>query len=173
MTLQNPLLVFMILFRLSGFSPLLFTSPSKGFPGGSVVKNLLASAGDMGSIPGTGRSPGEGNGNPLQYSCLGNPMDRGAWQATVNRVAETVRHNLVTKQQLLVSLPEIGLTLRTFSDLTPYDCLICFVRTMSVITRKRMTERFFIKPRHFAAKLLATLISLSAYCLMFSCVLKR
>jgi len=48
------------------------------FTGGSVVKNLLASAGDTGSIPGLGRSPGEGNGNPLQYSCLENPMDRRA-----------------------------------------------------------------------------------------------
>ena len=57
-----------------------------GFPGGSVVKNLLINAGDMGSIPGLGRSHGEGNGNPLQYSCLGNPMDRGAWQATVHGV---------------------------------------------------------------------------------------
>jgi len=45
------------------------------------VKNLLANAGDLGSIPGWGRSPGEGNGHPLQYSCLENPMDRGAWQA--------------------------------------------------------------------------------------------
>ena len=49
-----------------------------GFPGDSVVKNPPANAGDMGSIPGLGRSPKEGNGNPLQYSCLGNPMDRGA-----------------------------------------------------------------------------------------------
>ena len=46
------------------------------FPGGSAVKNLPANAGDMGLVPGSGRSPGEGNGNPLQYSCLGNPMDR-------------------------------------------------------------------------------------------------
>ena len=59
-----------------------------GFPGGSVVKNLPASAGDVGSIPGLGRSPGGGNGNPLQYSCLGNFMDRGAWQATVLGVAK-------------------------------------------------------------------------------------
>ena len=51
------------------------------FPGDSVVKNLPANVGDLGSIPRSGRSPGEGNGNPLQYSCLGNPMDRGAWQA--------------------------------------------------------------------------------------------
>ena len=59
-----------------------------GFPGGLVVKNPPANAGDMGSIPGLGRSPGEGNGNPLQYSCLENPMDRGAWWAPVHRVAE-------------------------------------------------------------------------------------
>ena len=49
----------------------------------SVVKNSPDNAGDMGSVPGSGRSPGEGNANPLQYSCLENPMDRGAWQATV------------------------------------------------------------------------------------------
>ena len=57
-----------------------------------VVKNLPASAGDgrnMGSIPGSGRSPGEGNGDPLQYSCLENSKDRGAWQATVHRVAKS------------------------------------------------------------------------------------
>ena len=58
--------------------------PIPGFPGGSVVKNPPASAGDSGSITRLGRSPGEGNGNPLQYSRLGNPMDRGAWQATVH-----------------------------------------------------------------------------------------
>ena len=52
-----------------------------GFPGGSVVKNPPASTGDMALVPGSGRSPGEGNGNPFQYSCLGNPMDRGAWRA--------------------------------------------------------------------------------------------
>ena len=55
-----------------------------GSPGGSVVKNPPANAGDPGSIPGSGRSTGEGNGNPLQYPCLKNPMDRGAWRATVN-----------------------------------------------------------------------------------------
>ena len=57
-----------------------------------VVKNPFASSGDVrdvSSIPGSGRSPGEGHGNPLQYSCLENPMDRGAWQATVHRVAES------------------------------------------------------------------------------------
>ena len=54
-----------------------------------VVKNLLADAGDTGSIPGSGRSPGEGHGNPLQYSCLENPMDRGAWWTTFHRVAKS------------------------------------------------------------------------------------
>ena len=54
----------------------------EGFPGDSVVKNLPAHAGDKGWIPGLGRSPGERNGNPLRYSCLENPMDRGAYQAT-------------------------------------------------------------------------------------------
>ena len=49
------------------------------FPGGSMVKNLSVNAGNTGSIPGSERSPGEGNGNPLQCSCLENPMDRGAW----------------------------------------------------------------------------------------------
>ena len=59
-----------------------------GFPGDSAMKNLLANAGDMCMIPGSGRSPAGGNGNPLQYSCLGNPMDRGAWWATVHGIAE-------------------------------------------------------------------------------------
>ena len=54
-----------------------------------MVKSLTANAGDMGSIPGSGRSPGEGNGNPLQYSCLENPMDEGVWQATVHGVAKS------------------------------------------------------------------------------------
>ena len=56
---------------------------------GSMVKNPSANSGDAGSIPGSGRSPGEGNGNLLQYSSLGNPMDRGAWRATVHGVAES------------------------------------------------------------------------------------
>ena len=54
-----------------------------------VAKNPSANAGGVGSIPGSGRSPGEGNGNPLQYSCLENPMDRGAWRATVPGVAKS------------------------------------------------------------------------------------
>ena len=60
-----------------------------GFPRGSVVKNPPANTGDKGSIPGSGRSPGGGNGNPLQCSCLENPMDRGAWRTTVHGVAKS------------------------------------------------------------------------------------
>ena len=63
-----------------------------GFPDGTMVKNLPANAGDirnLGSIPGLGRSPGGGNGNPLQYSCLENPMDRGTWWATVHGVTKS------------------------------------------------------------------------------------
>ena len=59
------------------------------FPGGSEVKASTCNVGDLGSIPGSGRSPGEGNGNPLQYSCLENPMDRGAWWATVHKESDT------------------------------------------------------------------------------------
>ena len=60
-----------------------------GFPGVSNGRESSCSAGDLGSIPGSGRSPGEGNGNPLQYSGLENPMDRGAWQATVHGVTKS------------------------------------------------------------------------------------
>ena len=69
---------------------------SGNFPNSSVGKESSCNAGDLGSIPGSGRSSAEGNGNPLQYSCLENPMDRGAWQAAVHEVAR-VRHNLATK----------------------------------------------------------------------------
>ena len=60
-----------------------------GFPGGSDSKESVCNVGDLGSIPGTERFPGEGNGNPLQYSCLENSMDRGAWQTTVHGVAKS------------------------------------------------------------------------------------
>ena len=71
----------------------------QGFPGGSVVKNLPANAGDKGLIPGSRRSPGEGNGNSRQYSCLENPMDRGAWWTAVHGVVKRVGHDWATKQQ--------------------------------------------------------------------------
>ena len=59
------------------------------FPGGSDSKTSACNAGDLGSIPRWGRSPREGNGNPIQYSCLENPMDGGAWRATVHGVAKS------------------------------------------------------------------------------------
>ena len=62
---------------------------AQGFPGGAVVKNLPAKAGDMSSTPGLRRSPGEGNSSTIQYSCLENSMDTGAWQATVHGVAKS------------------------------------------------------------------------------------
>ena len=64
-----------------------------GFPGGSVGKTFASNVGDPGSILGLGRSPGEENGNPLQYSCLKNPMDREAWWATIHTA--TKRSSLV------------------------------------------------------------------------------
>ena len=67
-----------------------------GFPHSSVGKESACNSGDPGSIPGLRRSPGEGNGNPLQYSYLESPMDRGAWQAIVHGVTR-VRHDLATK----------------------------------------------------------------------------
>ena len=70
-----------------------------GFPCGSVVvRNPPADAGDVGSIPGSRRSPGGGNGNSLKYSCLEKPVDRGAWQATQSMGSQRVGHGLVTKQ---------------------------------------------------------------------------
>ena len=69
---------------------------NEDFVPSSVSKESACNAGDPGSIPGSRRSPGEGNGNPLQYSCLENSMDRGAWWAIVHGVAR-VRHDLATK----------------------------------------------------------------------------
>ena len=72
-----------------------------GFPGGLGINNLPANSGDKGLIPGLGISPREGNGNPLQYSCLGNPMERGAWWATVHGVTKSW-HDLSNKQQIFL-----------------------------------------------------------------------
>ena len=72
--------------KIDIFIILSFLIHEQGFPGGSVVKNLSANAGDASLIPGSGRCPGDGNGNPLQYSCLENLMDRGTWWAIVHGV---------------------------------------------------------------------------------------
>ena len=66
----------------------IYTHIEKGFPGSSAGKESACSAGDLGSIPGSGRSLGGKQGNPLQYSCLENSMDRGAWRATVHRLTQ-------------------------------------------------------------------------------------
>ena len=86
-----------------------------GFPGGSVVKNPSANSGDEGSIPGSGRLPGEGNRNPLQYSCLGNPMEREAWWAAVcgvSKESDTTQQLNSNKQQQIL-----------FQTLFPYRSL--------------------------------------------------
>ena len=78
------------------------------FPGGAVVKNLPANAGDAGNtglIPGSGRSSGGGNGNPLQYSCLENSMDRGAWRATVHDVVK--KSDTTERQHRLIAVPQL------------------------------------------------------------------
>ena len=79
-------------------SVIFYHFPTKGFPCGSVGEASVCNAEDLGSIPGSRSSPGEGNGNPLQYSCLEKPMDRGAWGTTVHRIAR-VRHNLALSFQ--------------------------------------------------------------------------
>ena len=76
-----------VLSMISIFSLSLYKT-HQSYPVVSAIKNSPANAGDMGSIPGPGRSSGKGKGNPLQYSCLENPMERGAWQATVHGVAK-------------------------------------------------------------------------------------
>ena len=93
-----------LLFRLQGVPSTLWILFGPNFPGGSVVRNLPTSAGDSGSVPGLARSLGGGNGNPLQHSCLGNPMERGVWQATVlwtlwTWVHKRVGNSWATKQQ--------------------------------------------------------------------------
>ena len=89
---------------------------SLDFPGGSVIKNPPVNAGDVGSIPGLGRSSGRGNGNPLQYSCLENPMDRAVWWAIAHGAAR-VGHNL---------------------DLLLFNCYLCVCVRVCVHTRVRV-----------------------------------
>ena len=102
----------------------------KDFPGGSDSKASVYNVGDLGLIPGPGRSPGEGNGNPLQYCCLENPMDRGAWQATVHGVAKSrTRLSDFTSLHTLTSVFIISVPLITL----PFICssLSGFLRYIS------------------------------------------
>ena len=96
-----------------------------GFPGGSVVKKkkITCQAGDAGLIPGMGRSPGEGNGNLLWYSCLGNPQDREVWWATVHGVTR-VWHDLATKQQRLLKLCCFSVVQSSPTLFDPMDCSV-------------------------------------------------
>ena len=91
------------------------------FPSGSVVKNLSANAGEAGSIPGSRRFPEEGNGNPLQYSCLGNLMDRGAWWGYSPWGHKRVRHALATKQQL-----------NEYVYIYMYICMYVYINTQNI-----------------------------------------
>ena len=88
-----------------------------GFPGSSVVRNLLVNAGatgDLSSIPGSRRFPGEGNGNPLQYSCLESPVDRGAWWATVHGATELDTNDHVTLTQSIYLCLSIYLSMSVY-----------------------------------------------------------
>ena len=111
------------------WSDIWYSILSWDFPGGTVVKNLLANAGDTGSIPESGRSPGEGNGDPLQYSCLGNPRDREAWQATIHGVVkqldttERLNNNNIVSQDL----SDVFLIIRLIMGLGPQKKSAIFV----------------------------------------------
>ena len=89
---------------------------SPGLPGGSDGKATICNVGDPGSIPGLGRFPGEGNGNPLQYSCLENPLDRGAWQTTVHGVAKS--RTRLSNLTLLLLYPKVKHSISTRSSST-------------------------------------------------------
>ena len=119
---------------------------SQGFPGGSAVKNLPANSGNtggMGLIPGSGRSPGVRSGKALQYSCLGNPMDRGAWRAAVRGVTES-QTRLSTPRTTLVFLAtkRVGLphTLRVPS--VPGGHLLVVTQFTSVLTQSTSGYRW-------------------------------
>ena len=111
--------------------------PCLGFRGGSVVKNLPANAGDIGSIPGLQRSPGEGNGNPLQCSRLGNPMGREAWwlqSLGLQRVGHDWAHTMLPDHQRLKSLEQCLTGIKDSIDVSYYHhslsgkvlCHACF-----------------------------------------------
>ena len=97
-----------------------------GLPWCLRIKASACNAGDSGSIPGSGGPPGEGNGNPLQCSCLGNPKDRGAWRATVHGM-ERVRHNLVTKPLPYVCMQTV------FHDRVVTEALLILIISLKIL----------------------------------------
>ena len=127
-----------------------------GFPGGTVVKNLLANAGDardMSSIPGSGRSPGGGNGNPLQYSCLERPMDRGAWWAKVHGVTKSQtqlsehvgRYKWVKVKFLKKGLNNLSAMNFIFKRQKLWDCVSRKINTIMFLKDKNLESLFFYK----------------------------
>ena len=104
------------------------TNPNRaeGFPGGSDGEESVCNVGDLGLITGSGRSPGESNGNPLQYSCLENPMDRGAWRATVHRIAKSWTQlkwlsTYAVEQRVSMSSTTSTLVLNQVMEAEPHD----------------------------------------------------
>ena len=106
---------------------------TKYFPGGSEDKESACKVGDLGSIPGLGRSPGEESGNPLQYSCLENPMDRGAWRSAIHGVTKS-------RTQLLKNIASIFQTASTciFSCVSYTNSGFVFILTIIILQRKKM-----------------------------------
>ena len=129
-----------------------------------VVKNLPVNAGhirDVGSIPGLGRSPGEGHSYPLQYSCLENPMDRGTWRATVHRVAKSQTQ----LKQLSTHVPKERATLGSNWRLCRRGVLIPFFLTSHTLSIHSPLLSSF---SHFSGKFLGSLMSLSSLFVTFS-----
>ena len=126
---MNLLLLFLYAFGQFSY---IFLGMRLGFPGGSEGKASACDAKDPGSIPALGRSPGEGNGNSLQYSCLDNPVDRGAWQATARGV-EKVGHDRAINSFILFTLPMRNASPGMFSKTETHIHLSCFCKPSSPI----------------------------------------
>ena len=124
----------------------------KGFPGGSVVKNLPANAEDVGSIPGLGRCPGVGNDNQLQYSCLKNSMDRGAWWATVHSVTKS-QTQLNTHTQTICSSNSTLLGIQPKETKTP---------TQKIYVLPYALHNYFFKKNFIGIQLLYNVVLASA-----------
>ena len=110
----------------------MFTIYYNGFPGGSDSKESACNAGDPGSIPGLGRSPGEGTGNPLQYSCLQNPLDRGGWRATVHWLQRVRQDWVINTYCVSVQLlSHVWLFATQMDDHRPKPAVVCIMEAHS------------------------------------------